>query len=883
MFKEYIERLFKEKQAINNDDNLVLFTLEPYQRNIPFKQPSDVMGYIERSKTKANLYVASGYFDAKKNNGETRTTDNLKGIHRIIFDIDLQDSIELNTTYKSADKNTQKQMKSEFKKELLNLKPQELYHRVIDEYMPKAKEIFNSIELSIFSEVIYSGHGFYFILKVSTEDISRIVEIQENIKKLVGIINTKAGYDLTDPNATDMGTRVYRIPGTYNLKNPDRPVECKLLAKSDDVFITVERLKELVKKYEDKTNSPQKDKTINCNFIHIKDDIKNKIIEIINPYYSVGSRDQIIMSLSGFLAKNKISRDTAIEIIQEIAEKNNDNEIQSRIKTVQETYNKVVIDREKVLGILGLKDILSPRDILELDGLFNKDNMKDSKKNIDIQLVVEAVLKHFNVITEENNTNKPIYIYNEEAGTWKEDEVRLQQYIQELVGMNTFTEKFYDHVRLNLNMVSMKNVHFNSNSNIIVFKNGYIDVSEEELTLHPHSKDNYMTISIPHNFNLDKYKLFINDEYRNKFESKGTRFIRSIVKSEEYENLLKLLGLVMTTKIPDKMFFLSGEGANGKSSFIEVIQKLIGKSQYSNESFHRIADEKFVSSGLVGKLANIFADIGDKRILESSVIKSIITGDEIPVEKKYKDAYSARIFAKLIFSANTLPTASDYSYGYWRRNLIINFPYQFRKDVPEINNGKIFKADKTILDFLNDPEEMSLIATLAVYYLKKWMAEGFNESEDSIKTKEELRIESNSVAEFTEEFISASDDRLKAFSPDMIYQFYSKYCEAANKKPEQVSNFKKHLKTIIGQKYPEVGYKKYNSRDGQFERWQMVFIGLHFDEKYCNMSIRNLGGEKVDIDNLNDINFKIPEEIKNELIETLKENVNTILELSRTG
>ena len=72
------------------------------------------------------------------------------------------------------------------------------------------------------------------------------------------------------------------------------------------------------------------------------------------PYYQYGNRNDLTMYLSGLMRKEDIAFQSAIKVIESIAE--DDEEKPARIRTLQETYKKE--DLHDVSGYSGLLSIL---------------------------------------------------------------------------------------------------------------------------------------------------------------------------------------------------------------------------------------------------------------------------------------------------------------------------------------------------------------------------------------------------------------------------------------------------------------------------------------------------------------------------------------------
>ena len=104
----------------------------------------------------------------------------------------------------------------------------------------------------------------------------------------------------------------------------------------------------------------------------------------------------------------------------------------------------------------------------------------------------------------------------------------------------------------------------------------------------------------------------------------------------------------------EKVFMLIGEGANGKSTFLGVMQAVLGFDNVSAESLHDLTYERFAVASLFGKMANLHPDIESSELKNTGLLKALISGDAISAEKKYLHSFKFTNKAKLFFSANQL-------------------------------------------------------------------------------------------------------------------------------------------------------------------------------------------------------------------------------------
>ena len=74
-----------------------------------------------------------------------------------------------------------------------------------------------------------------------------------------------------------------------------------------------------------------------------------------------------------------------------------------------------------------------------------------------------------------------------------------------------------------------------------------------------------------------------------------------------------------------KAFILTGDGSNGKSTLLAVVQSLLGDENISSLDLKELGD-RFKTAEMVGKLANIGDDIGDEFIANPAIFKKLVTG-----------------------------------------------------------------------------------------------------------------------------------------------------------------------------------------------------------------------------------------------------------------
>jgi len=130
--------------------------------------------------------------------------------------------------------------------------------------------------------------------------------------------------------------------------------------------------------------------------------------------------------------------------------------------------------------------------------------------------------------------------------------------------------------------------------------------------------------------------------------------------------------------------WLLGGGGNGKGEFSKIVRACHAKpAVMSLSKLDGFAVTPLIDASLV------LVDETPARIDEQA-LKSIISGNNIPVDRKHRDPIDVEPKAKWICCANKLPAISDHSDGFWRRWAVIPFDQK-----PEV---KILEIGQKIID-----------------------------------------------------------------------------------------------------------------------------------------------------------------------------------------
>jgi putative DNA primase/helicase len=241
----------------------------------------------------------------------------------------------------------------------------------------------------------------------------------------------------------------------------------------------------------------------------------------------------------------------------------------------------------------------------------------------------------------------------------------------------------------------------NSNNNHIPMENGIFDLETGELL--PFDPKHFITWKLNIVYDPDADCPAIK------------KFLSEVLVEEDIPVIIEFFGYCLLKEYSiQKSFMLVGEGANGKSTLLALLKTFLGPENISSRSIQELEKNRFATSTLYGKLANLYSDLSHQALRSTGIFKMLTGGDTMSAEKKFKDSFEFMNYAKLIFSCNTLPPSPDDTNAFMRRWIFINFPNAFI--------GK--KADKKLITKLTTPEELSGLFNLAVLGLKRLLMNG---------------------------------------------------------------------------------------------------------------------------------------------------------------
>lgn len=398
--------------------------------------------------------------------------------------------------------------------------------------------------------------------------------------------------------------------------------------------------------------------------------------------------------------------------------------------------------------------------------------------------IAEAVIER---IGRDNLIYCQSFFWQWEGGIWKRvDDQVIRQTIHTICHQKLSSEfsksiidSVFDLVKTEL---FQPNTILDSNNNdfIINVLNGELHFIDGSWKLLEHNRKNYFTTQMPVEFDPNaqapKFVQFITDVFWGDSDP-----------NEKFNVLLEMIGYSMLTScIYEKFIILVGNGANGKSVLLSVLETLLGKQNICAVQPSEF-DNKFQRAHLNGKLVNVVTEIAEGAVLADAQLKSIVSGEITTAEHKNKAPFEFRPYSTCWFATNHMPHVRDFSNAIFRRAIVIEFNNQFYGEAcnPNLTNELAAELEGILNYALNALAQVILRGSMSICH-----------SSESAKLV--WKKEADQVQQFIEEMCSINVDA--RIVSNQLYENYVRWAQAAGIK-------NKLSKIKFGKRLDKLGYQ----------------------------------------------------------------------------
>ncbi len=255
--------------------------------------------------------------------------------------------------------------------------------------------------------------------------------------------------------------------------------------------------------------------------------------------------------------------------------------------------------------------------------------------------------------------------------------------------------------------------------------------------------------------------------------------------SEMVSFLQRAIGYSLTGVTSEQcLFFLTGDGSNGKSVVLDTLLALLGG--YANHSPFSTFEAKDNDKSndlarLVGTRLVSSSESSQTRRLNEERIKAITGSDQITARFLYQEYFTYTPQFKIWLAVNSLPEIRGTDNGIWRRIKVIPFDVSFKGREDRFLTQKLRK-------------ELPGIMNWAIRGATEWMSTSLSEPKRVAMATDTYRSESDTVAAFLEEKIY-NDPALKV-SASVLFAKFREYCHNSGIYPMTQAMFGSQMRQL---------------------------------------------------------------------------------------
>ena len=257
------------------------------------------------------------------------------------------------------------------------------------------------------------------------------------------------------------------------------------------------------------------------------------------------------------------------------------------------------------------------------------------------------------------------------------------------------------------------------------------------------------------------------------------------------------------------LFLLYGNGANGKTTFLEVLRHVFGDyvmtADFGSFVVSRGSSVRNDLARLAGARLVTAVESEANRRLAEEVIKQITGGDTITARYLYSEHFEFRPQFKLFLATNHKPRIRGTDVAIWRRTHLIPFAVTIPNE----------EQDKELPMKLR--AEGPGILRWALEGLTGWRRSGLSAPAEVTDATRDYRTEQDVVQHFIDERCISDPGALTPASE--LYTAYKKWCEAGGESPS--------CKRDFGLALHGRGFQKI--RSGTSRRWAGVRVSVKDD------------------------------------------------------
>lgn len=324
--------------------------------------------------------------------------------------------------------------------------------------------------------------------------------------------------------------------------------------------------------------------------------------------------------------------------------------------------------------------------------------------------------------------------------------------------------------------------------------NGMLHISRDRVELLPHSPIYCSLSQMPVNF-------IPQEELQDELAAVDEFVLEILNTQQAVKQFFQFIGTVL---IPDyrfkKVLLLIGPPDCGKSTLLSLFTDVVGEENIASRTFQDLAGgNRFARASLIGKLANVYADLPTLEARDIGPFKALTGNDIVDAEFKGVDAVSFRNYAKLIFSTNSFPRVKFADQAFFGRWLVIPCTTRFVADELTQRRLELYEPecrvilmDRKKLQRFQTPNIRAAFLWRAIEGLQSLLSAGqFIENESTKLVQGEFMAYADPVSGFMHA-CTTPDDNGRILKSDLYNAFLS-WCNYYSVEKISIRIFNKRL------------------------------------------------------------------------------------------
>ena len=443
--------------------------------------------------------------------------------------------------------------------------------------------------------------------------------------------------------------------------------------------------------------------------------------------------------------------------------------------------------------------------------------------------IARAFLEHYDFVAPEREVRgwrDALYVYNSAEGVYEPRgnafvEQRLEQVAADFA-TNQVTNEIVEKIR---RQSIARGDRFRQDPERLVVGNGVLDLHTGEL--HDYTPDEYHRTKI----DVD----WVGDAAGE--PTSIDEFLHEIVQPGDVQTLYRLIAHSLYKEyVGEKAAMLIGSGQNGKSVFLDFVERFLGQHNVSHRSLQAFEDD-FKANQLQGKLANIHPDMGDAAVKDMSTFKKLTGRDTMLADVKYEAPIEFENYATLLFAANEMPVFGEDNHAVWRRWVYVDFPYTFDHRDPEAKDPE---PKSEIMARLCQDHELEALLVRCQREVQAWHEgrEWYPDAMSPDAVRDKMKKAAEPVYNFASACLEVGEDDEAYVPKNMVRECYNEYA-AAEDLPRIAEN--------------RFGERLMQLRDYQIETGQRRVDGRR-EHVYTNINLSPRGRQILSLDGPDDEN-----------------------------